>query len=80
MFGDKKKNKVRVPLRAPLECLVNPRWNTTVEFPDILLRELREKTLEISLWFQTDVTSNRKNHFIGAVRLSINDKGKLSLF
>jgi protein piccolo len=43
---------------------LNPEWNETVVFPDVHIEELRNKTLEVTVW---DYDRFKANDFLGEV-------------
>lgn len=47
---------------------VNPHWNHTFVFEDISLDDLKERSLELTIWDHDRFTSN---DFLGGVRLNV---------
>jgi bitesize isoform, putative len=60
-----KSSKQKTPV---IKKTCNPRWNHTFVFEDILLDDLRERCLEVTIWDYDKLTSN---DFLGGVRLSL---------
>ena len=47
---------------------VNPQWNHTFVFEDVSLDDLRERSIELTIWDHDRFTSN---DFLGGVRLNL---------
>ncbi|XP_071135699.1 uncharacterized protein [Mytilus edulis] len=60
---DKEKQKTQVIKK---EC--NPAWNCTMVFEDVTAENLREKSLELTIWDHDKLSSN---DFLGGVRLNL---------
>ncbi|XP_074554343.1 protein piccolo isoform X1 [Halichoeres trimaculatus] len=53
---------------------VNPEWNQTVIYKNILLEQLRKKTLEVSVW---DYDKCSSNDFLGEVLIDLSNTAQL---
>ncbi|XP_041637291.1 protein piccolo [Cheilinus undulatus] len=53
---------------------LNPEWNQTVIYKNILLEQLRKKTLEVSVW---DYDKNSSNDFLGEVLIDLSNTAQL---
>ena len=54
---------------------VNPQWNHTFVFEDVSLDDLRDRSIELTIWDHDRFTSN---DFLGGVRLNLGTGMKLS--
>lgn len=61
-------------IKCPLEYSSNPRWNQTFVFSNITATDLQKRSLEITVWFQSEhaMQKSSKKVFVGGVRLSAN--------
>jgi len=50
---------------------LNPEWNETVTFPNVHYEELRNKTLEVTVW---DYDRFKANDFLGEVVIDFSGK------
>ncbi|XP_045927914.1 protein piccolo [Micropterus dolomieu] len=53
---------------------INPEWNQTVIYKNILLEQLRKKTLEVSVW---DYDKCSSNDFLGEVLIDLSNTAQL---
>ncbi|XP_029707502.1 protein piccolo isoform X6 [Takifugu rubripes] len=53
---------------------LNPEWNQTVIYKNILLEQLRKKTLEVSVW---DYDKGSSNDFLGEVLIDLSNTAQL---
>ncbi|XP_053377272.1 uncharacterized protein LOC123529489 [Mercenaria mercenaria] len=53
---------------------LNPEWNETVVFPDVHIEELRNKTLEVTVW---DYDRFKANDFLGEVVIDFSEESFL---
>ncbi|XP_060584421.1 microtubule-associated protein futsch-like isoform X3 [Ruditapes philippinarum] len=53
---------------------LNPEWNETVVFPDVHIEELRNKTLEVTVW---DYDRFKANDFLGEVVIDFSEEAFL---
>ncbi|KAM3588321.1 uncharacterized protein V6R79_026262 [Siganus canaliculatus] len=53
---------------------LNPEWNQTVIYKNILLEQLRKKTLEVSVW---DYDKGSSNDFLGEVLIDLSNTSQL---
>lgn len=65
-------------IKCPLENSSNPRWNQTFVFSNINAVDLQQRSLEITIWFQSEHAMQKisKKIFVGGVRLSASFSGK----
>ncbi|KAI2802182.1 Sytl5p [Blomia tropicalis] len=62
-----------VPIKCKLEHSSNPRWNQEFKFHNLTIAELSQRTLYITVWFQSEYSvqkSSGKKLFVGGLRLS----------
>lgn len=66
LLPDKSKSgKQKTPV---IKKCCNPKWNHTFVYDDLTLSDLRERSLELTIWDYDKITSN---DFLGGVRLSL---------
>ena len=69
MFFHSSENKRRT---KHISRTLNPEWNEEVRFTDVHKEELRNKTLEVTVW---DYDRFKANDFLGEVVLDLSGKG-----
>lgn len=50
---------------------LNPEWNSTLTYANVYKEELKNKTLEFTLW---DWDRFKSNDFLGMVKIELNGK------